>query len=332
MLGVRIREDTVYAERKRYLLAVGGAALVVLIVGSILANFAGRVLTRQIGVTLDALDSVGTGEFGVQIPGTGGQDELSKIQRRINDLADSFARRANERDAATRSLEENEKRFRDSAEATSNAFWETDAEHRYTFFNNPGTNFGHFQDNDSIVGTIRGQYFQEAGFYSGDWEEHIEDLNHHRIIRDFEFSGQYPDGKIFHRTCSADCGTPAQPIQMFWMNFASTSPTGCLSMATWGYLKSATCLAMQICLHSTVPTGHGPVIRPRKNAEKLLQIDALNVRARPARPIIAYGFRNQALASPAMSRTRPAPLRPPAIHQERNRAVRRSRARRAANR
>ena len=203
MLGVRIPEDTVYAERKRYLIAVGGAALIVLIVGSILAYFAARVIARRIGVTLDALASVSTGEFGVRIPDTAGQDELSQIQRRINDLADSFARRANERDAATRWLEENEKRFRDFAEAASDAFWETDFDHRYTFFSNPATDFGHFHDNHDIVGTIRGQYFKESGFYAGDWEQHIEDLNHHRIIRDFEFSGQYPDGKIFHRTSSA---------------------------------------------------------------------------------------------------------------------------------
>lgn len=203
MVGVRVPEAKVYAGRVRYLVAIGGAALAILIAGSLLAFFAGRSLTGRVKLTLGALDAVSAGEFGVRIPDSKGRDELSGIQRRINDLADSFARRATEREAATKWLEENEKRFRDFAESASDAFWETDTELRYTFFANPGHDFGHFQNSDSIMGTVRGQYLDETGFFTGDWQQHIEDLKARRIVRNFEFSGQYPDGKIFHRTSNA---------------------------------------------------------------------------------------------------------------------------------
>jgi PAS domain S-box-containing protein len=203
MMGIRVPETVVYAGRTQYLVALAGSALTILILSSVLAYFVGRALTRRIGTTLGALDAIGAGEFGVRIPGTDGQDELSALQRRINDLADSFARRTIEREAATRWLEENEKRFRDFAESTSDAFWETDADHRHTFFSNPGRNFGHSQNSQSIIGTIRGQYFIDAGLFAGGWAEHQEDMKQHRVIRAFEFSGLHPDGTVFHRTSSA---------------------------------------------------------------------------------------------------------------------------------
>jgi PAS domain S-box-containing protein len=203
MVGVRVPEADVYAERNRYLLTIGGAALAILIAGSLLAFFVGRSLTGRVKATLEALDAVSAGEFGVRIPDSSNKDELSGIQRRINDLADSFARRATEREAATKWLEENEKRFRDFAEAASDAFWETDADLRYTFFANPGHDFVSFRNTENIVGSIRGQYIDEAGFFAGDWEQHLEDLKAHRVVRNFEFSGQHPDGKVFHRASSA---------------------------------------------------------------------------------------------------------------------------------
>lgn len=203
LVGARIPEATVFAGRFRYLMGLAGTALVLLLIGASLAYLIGRSLTRRINLTQSALDSISSGEFGVRIEGVGGGDAISVIQRRINDMADVFARRASEREAATRWLEENEKRFRDFAEAASDAFWETNADHRYTFFANPGHDFGNFQTADSIIGTIRGQYFDDPAFNTPEWTKHVDDLNHHRVIRNFEFSGQYPDGKIFHRLSSA---------------------------------------------------------------------------------------------------------------------------------
>lgn len=201
--GSLVPEAAVFAGRTRYLSALGLAALALLAIGIVFAYVFSRALTRRIKLTKSALDSISDGEFGMQIDGAGGSDELSEIQRRINDMADVFARRASEREVATEWLEENEKRFRDFAESASDAFWETNADHRYTFFANPGHDFGNFQTSESIIGTVRGQYFDNPAFNSADWAKHIDDLNNHRVVRDFEFSGQYPDGKVFHRLSSA---------------------------------------------------------------------------------------------------------------------------------
>lgn len=203
LIGARIAEATVFAGRSRYFMALGGSALALLLVGAMLAYFVSRSLARRISLTQSALESISAGEFGVRIDSADGGDEISLVQRRINDMADIFARRTSERESATRWLEENEQRFRDFAETASDAFWETNADLRYTFFANPGYDFGNFQTTESIIGTVRGQYFDNPSFNSADWEKHIDDLKHHRVIRNFEFSGQYPDGKVFHRLSSA---------------------------------------------------------------------------------------------------------------------------------
>lgn len=186
-----------------HLTALGIAAFALLMGGTLFAYFFSRSLTRRITVTLSALESISAGEFGGRIEDIRGRDEISTIQRRINEMAEIFERRASEREAATGWLEENEQRFRDFAESASDAFWETDADLRYTFFANAGSDFGNYQSSESIIGTVRGEYFDDPAFDSGDWAKHREDLKQHKIVRNFEFSGQYPDGKIFHRMSSA---------------------------------------------------------------------------------------------------------------------------------
>ena len=203
LLGIRIPEAEVYRDRVKYLTAIAVAAFVVLLAGALFAYFFTRSLTSRIGATLRALDTINKGEFGVRIPGADGPDELSEIQRRINDLADSFARRATERDAAVRWLEDNERRFRDFAETASDAFWETDADLVYTFFTNPGQDFGYLHEYDSIIGTRRGTYLGDSGVYAPGWKDHLRDLRDRKAVKRFEFSGMYPDGTPYHRVSSA---------------------------------------------------------------------------------------------------------------------------------
>lgn len=201
--SARIPEAVLIAVESRFIAALAISALVLLLIGILFIYFLSRSLTRRIAITQSALESISAGEFGVRIEEIRGRDEISTIQRRINEMADIFERRASEREAATGWLEENEQRFRDFAESASDAFWETDADLRYTFFANAGRDFGNFQSSESIIGTIRGEYFDDPAFDSEDWAKHREDLKQHKVVRNFEFSGQYPDGKVFHRMSSA---------------------------------------------------------------------------------------------------------------------------------
>lgn len=181
-------------------MAIAAGAIAILVLHAVKAQ-----LGKRVGETVDALDAIRCGEYGVNIADTDGSDELSSLQRRINEMADLFARRARERESAAKWLQDSEKRFRDFAESTADALWETDAELRYTWFRNPGGTFANVPSENSVIGAKRGEYFSELQSDSDIWKQHREDLENRIPFRDFRFSALYPDGSEFHRVSS---GTP----------------------------------------------------------------------------------------------------------------------------
>lgn len=205
LVGAYLPEQVVRASRTRFLTIVSVAALVITVAAMMGLFFFGRHFSSRVAATLNALDAIRDGSFGVRIttPDTG--DELSQVQRRINEMSETFSHRARERDAATGWLQENEQRFRDFAESTADAFWETDADLRYTWFHNAGRHFPDMQDDRSMIGKKRGEYLHTLEFNSDDWTAHVQDLEKCLPFRDFYFSGLYTDGTQFHRSGS---GTP----------------------------------------------------------------------------------------------------------------------------
>ncbi len=202
VVGVGESTSAVYAWHRLYIAGISTAAFAVLLGGSVAAWIFGRRVSRRVAETQSALESIRQGEFGVRIDTAGAGDEIASIQSRINEMADSFARRARERELATRWLEESEERFRDFAESTSDALWETDADLRYTLFVNPGTDFASVMEGEGVIGKRRGEYFRTFAIDDPNWKKHLEDLDNRRPFRAFAFSGVYPDGTVFHRASS----------------------------------------------------------------------------------------------------------------------------------
>ncbi|MEX2454549.1 MAG: PAS domain S-box protein, partial [Rhodospirillaceae bacterium] len=202
VVGVAEAEIEVSRWRGQYIADTGIAALVLLVAGSLVTVVFSRRIARRIATTHAALENIRRGEFGVRIDTGSATDEIAAIQKRLNEMADSFARRAREREAATRWLEESEHRFRDFAESTSDALWETDAELRYTVFANQGKTFATITEGSGMLGRKRGDAFESFAFEPTAWKEHLDDLHSHRPFRDFSFSGIYPDGTVFHRVSS----------------------------------------------------------------------------------------------------------------------------------
>jgi PAS domain S-box-containing protein len=220
VVGVGEHADAVYDWHRRYIAGIAAAALAVLLGGSVAAWLFGRRVSRRVAETQAALESIRTGEFGVRIDTEGASDEIASIQTRINEMADSFARRSREREIATRWLEESEERFRDFAESTSDALWETDADLRYTSFVNPGTDFASVMEGEGVIGKRRGEYFRIFAVDDPGWKKHLEDLDNHRPFRAFTFSGVYPDGTVFHRVSS---GVPKFDAEGRFLGYRGTT-------------------------------------------------------------------------------------------------------------
>ena len=95
-------------------------------------------------------------------------------------------------EAAEQDAEFERRRIENFANAASDWFWETDAQHRYTWFSERVEDFTTFP-RDWHYGKTR----EELGVpnISPDvWQAHLDDLRNHRPYRNFEYSRRAPDG------------------------------------------------------------------------------------------------------------------------------------------
>ena len=103
-----------------------------------------------------------------------------------------------DRHDAVRALEASEKRFKDFADAASDWYWETDAEHHFTAVfggdaNDPAyrplTTLGRTRVNE--VSARDRQQRPEA------WRKYLETIEAHQSIRDFVYAADMPDGNRY---------------------------------------------------------------------------------------------------------------------------------------
>ena len=121
------------------------------------------------------------------------------LGRNARALAAAFA----EREHAERAAAESERRFRSFAESASDWFWETDAEHRFTYFSERiGAITG--IPPERLIGRTR---LEVAGLPDPgiDWRGHLADLAANRAFRDFQYKLRKVDGDELWITVS---GTP----------------------------------------------------------------------------------------------------------------------------
>ncbi|MCW5771711.1 MAG: PAS domain S-box protein [Rhodospirillaceae bacterium] len=97
-----------------------------------------------------------------------------------------------DRKHAEAALAASERRFRDFAEVSSDWFWETDAEHRFTYFS-PSRESSQRDPSGAAIGKTRWEY-AAADAQSPEWRQHIADLEARRFVRNFEYTYPRPDG------------------------------------------------------------------------------------------------------------------------------------------
>ncbi|MFL5270182.1 MAG: ATP-binding protein [Stellaceae bacterium] len=99
-----------------------------------------------------------------------------------------------ERSEAT--LRESEARCRDFALTTSDWFWETDAQHRFTYLSDHIRAFG--QDPETRIGRTRIDFAADIRSDRAKWQEHLAVLDRHEPFRDFVYTrkGDGPERSI----------------------------------------------------------------------------------------------------------------------------------------
>jgi PAS domain S-box-containing protein len=93
-------------------------------------------------------------------------------------------------------LRESEARCRDFALTTSDWFWETDAQHRFTYLSDHIRAFG--QDPETRIGRTRIDFAADIRSDRAKWQEHLAVLDRHEPFRDFVYTrkGDGPERSI----------------------------------------------------------------------------------------------------------------------------------------
>jgi len=165
------------------------AMLLLVATGSMLgAALAGEILVlRWLDAVREAAARLGRGDLSVRAPLPPG-GELRELAGAFNDMADSLEHRE-------RSRIESEARFRDMAEVSSDWFWETGPDHRFTYMSQGVHMIG--ADSSQFIGKLR----EEIGTPTqtederAAWLEFAAKLRERRPFRNFVYRIQTADGR-----------------------------------------------------------------------------------------------------------------------------------------
>ena len=93
-------------------------------------------------------------------------------------------------------LNQSEERFRHFAEASSDWFWETGRDHRFSYISDHHRDVTGMRNSD-VIGRAR---WNLHGYDGNDphWRQHLATLARHRPFRDFRFVVNHPDGRPRH--------------------------------------------------------------------------------------------------------------------------------------
>ncbi|NVK19133.1 MAG: PAS-domain containing protein [Methylocystaceae bacterium] len=167
--------------------------LTLIVLGSVIVlTFLGMIYIRRILQRLNALKRsmrihADGGETEIPLDG---EDEIADMGHALKYLVDEIEHREKE-------IRLNEARFRDIAEATSDWFWETDADLKFSLISDRFFEITGFSRHQAI-GQNRLEFSNYIGQEQDDlekWAHHKNDLQNRRRFRDYSYSLKCPDGQ-----------------------------------------------------------------------------------------------------------------------------------------
>jgi PAS domain S-box-containing protein len=182
-VGVPLTETA--AALQSSLREIGLAAAAMLVLGLLLAGAVGGRLADALRRLSSSALALGHGA--IVPPTRTSVAEADKVLGALETASAVLHQRSRQRDEAERALRLSEQRFRDIAETAADWIWETDREHRFTYFSG-AESVSTGMTAAQTLGMTRWQY--AGGDIEGDeyWRQHKADLDAHRPFRDFHYS------------------------------------------------------------------------------------------------------------------------------------------------
>jgi PAS domain S-box-containing protein len=192
-LAIMIPRAEIYAPFYRSLWEVGLAAGLLLLLGTVVAVLVGRSIAGPVRALSDAAVALGRG---TPLPPMHTRiNEVNDVATALVDAATRLADQSRERDTAEAALRRSEQRFRDVAEISGDWIWETDREHRFSYFSKvDARTFG--RDPRELLGRTRWEIASDGD--SERWVGHRADLAARRPFRQIRYSIIGGDGTSVH--------------------------------------------------------------------------------------------------------------------------------------
>ena len=194
-LAVVVPSTELGASLQNSLREIWVAAAAMLALGLLLAGAVGRHMASALRRLSASALALGHGK--TVPPARTRLAEVDDVLGALETASTRLQRRSRQRDEAERSLRQSEQRFRDIAEISADWIWETDREHRFTYFSGaePGAS-GH-RDATIDLGATRWEYAGANLERDELWQRHKADLDARQPIRGFRYSVA-KDGREIH--------------------------------------------------------------------------------------------------------------------------------------
>ncbi len=157
----------------------------------VVSGLIGAIYIRRILKRLNAL------KRSMRIHADGGESDIPlQGSDEISDMGEALKYLVDEIDHREAEIRMSEERFRDVAEATSDWFWETDSELRFSIVSERFFEITGFE-RKQVIGHTRLEFGSGSGSDVDDpdkWIHHANDLKNRRRFRDFSYSVKCPDG------------------------------------------------------------------------------------------------------------------------------------------
>jgi two-component system, cell cycle sensor histidine kinase and response regulator CckA len=193
VVGVPLTESALSLQHS--LQEIGLAAAAMLALGLLFAGSVGRRMGSALRQLSNSALALG---HGATVPRTRTRvAEVDDVLGALETASTGLRQRSRQRDEAERALKQSEQRFRDIAETAADWIWETDREHRFSYFSGSESTSGGITAAEAIGMT-------RWGFAGGDiegdpnWRRHKADLDARRAFRDFGYSVTGDGGRLIH--------------------------------------------------------------------------------------------------------------------------------------
>lgn len=169
-----------------------GSLLCVLLTSALIFLFTQHTVLKRLIAAAQFVNNIQVGKLSSRLTPMG-RDEIGKLERGLNAMAESLERRTQQHQVAQNALRDSEERFRDFTLSSADWYWEMGRDFKIAF-----ASYKFYQLIEEINGSPQGQSFDKLGLHPehpDGWLQLKRHLDEHKAFYNIEFSWTARNGE-----------------------------------------------------------------------------------------------------------------------------------------